>query len=72
MFFLFAVANFTDPERYPCQGCQDGYLAEHLGTKLPGWSYARLPLDGLRSIVFHGPSPTLCIASGMLYSFVVV
>jgi hypothetical protein len=28
------------------------------------WRYRRLPLDGLRSIVFHGPSPTLCIAAG--------
>lgn len=31
------------------------------------WRYARLPLDGLRSIVFHGPSPTWCIASGMVW-----
>jgi hypothetical protein len=31
------------------------------------WRYARLPLDGLRSIVFHGPSPTWCVASGMVW-----
>jgi len=28
------------------------------------WTYIRLPIDGLKSIIFHGPSPTLCIASG--------
>jgi hypothetical protein len=28
------------------------------------WSHKQLPIDGLRSIVFHGPSPTLCVASG--------
>lgn len=32
-----------------------------------GWSYSRLAVDGLRSIVFHGPSPTLCIASGNVW-----
>lgn len=31
------------------------------------WNYYRLPLDGLRSIVFHGPSPTWCIASGNVW-----
>jgi hypothetical protein len=61
--YLLSAANFTDPKRYPCLGCQDGYLAETLIKRL-GWRYHRLPLDGLKSIVFHGPSPTLCIASG--------
>lgn len=31
------------------------------------WRYERLPLQGLKSIVFHGPSPTWCIASGMVW-----
>ncbi len=62
--YLSVVANFTDPVRYPCLGCQDGYLAESLIADL-SWEYLRLPLDGLKSIVFHGPSPTLCIAAGM-------
>jgi hypothetical protein len=31
------------------------------------WSYLRLPIDGLQSVVFHGPSPTLCIASGNVW-----
>jgi hypothetical protein len=26
-----------------------------------------LPIDGLQSVVFHGPSPTLCIASGNVW-----
>jgi hypothetical protein len=32
-----------------------------------GWSYARLPLDGLRSVVFEHPSPTHCAASGNVW-----
>lgn len=32
-----------------------------------GWSYARLPLDGLRSVVFDHPSPTHCVASGNVW-----
>lgn len=32
-----------------------------------GWSYSRLPLDGLRSVVFDHPSPTHCVASGNVW-----
>ncbi len=32
-----------------------------------GWSYERLALDGLRSVVFDGPSPTHCIAAGNVW-----
>lgn len=49
--------------KYSCKGCQDGYLTESLVTQRY-WSYVQLPIDGMRSMVFHGPSPTLCIASG--------
>eukprot|EP01032_Pedospumella_encystans_P013099 gene13099-15101_t len=59
-------ANFTDPVEYPCLGCQDGYLAEYLTTKV-GWEFARMPIDGLKSIAFHGPSPTLCVAAGNVW-----
>lgn len=58
--------NFTDPVHYPCSGCQDGYLTEHLARKLR-WSYLMLPIDGLRSLVFHGPSPLWCLASGNIW-----
>ncbi len=51
---------------YTCLGCQDGYLTEHLARNRR-WSYLRLPIDGLQSIIFHGPSPTLCIASGNVW-----
>ncbi len=61
-----SLANFTDPVEYPCLGCQDGYLAEYLTTKA-GWEFARMPIDGLKSIAFHGPSPTLCVAAGELF-----
>jgi hypothetical protein len=51
---------------YKCIGCQDGYLIEYLVTRR-GWSYDRLGINGLKSIVFHGPSPTLCIAAGHVW-----
>jgi len=59
-------SNFTNRRKYPCLGCQDGYLTQHLVTHRY-WTYERLPIDGLRSIVFHGPSPTWCIASGNVW-----
>jgi hypothetical protein len=58
-----SVGNFSDALKYPCKGCQDGYLTEALVTQR-FWSYVQLPIDGMQSMVFHGPSPTLCIASG--------
>eukprot|EP00600_Ochromonadales_sp_CCMP1393_P008819 CAMPEP_0174953918 /NCGR_PEP_ID=MMETSP0004_2-20121128/133_1 /TAXON_ID=420556 /ORGANISM="Ochromonas sp., Strain CCMP1393" /LENGTH=579 /DNA_ID=CAMNT_0016201669 /DNA_START=515 /DNA_END=2253 /DNA_ORIENTATION=+ len=59
-------SNFTDPTHYPCLGCQDGYLCEYL-AKNRRWTYSRLPIDGLKSIIFHGPSPTWCIAEGNVW-----
>jgi len=58
--------NFTNPSTYPCLGCQDGYMTQYL-VRSRGWQYVRLPLDGLQSIVFHGPSPTWCIAGGNVW-----
>ena len=58
--------NFTNTRLYPCKGCQDGYLTEYL-VNYRDWTYHRLPLDGLRSTVFHGPSPSWCIASGNVW-----
>jgi hypothetical protein len=46
--------------------CADGRVLQHLvRTRL--WSYSRLPLDGLKSIVFQENSPTLCVASGNVW-----
>lgn len=59
-------SNFSDVSRYPCKGCQDGYLTEYL-VKEKSWSYKRLGIDGLKSVVFHGPSPTWCIAEGHIW-----
>lgn len=75
---LFAAGNFTDDRSYPCGSyiidphaypCLSNagmhmlqYLAQH---RL--WKYTRLPLDGLRSVVFHGNCPTLCIGSGNVW-----
>jgi len=46
--------------------CEDGYFAHYL-VKKKRWTYKRLAIDGLKSVVFHGPSPTLCIASGNVW-----
>eukprot|EP00128_Syssomonas_multiformis_P011888 Colp12_sorted_trinity150504_noHs@31543 len=59
-------SNFSDVSKYSCKGCQDGYLTEALVSQRH-WSYLQLPIDGLKSMVFHGPSPTLCIASGNVW-----
>ena len=48
-----------------CSGCQDGLLASKLKER--GWKYMRLPLDGLKSIIYHGPSELLCIAEGNVW-----
>lgn len=61
--FLIFTGNFSDVTKYACKGCQDGYLTESLVAQRH-WSYYQLPIDGLKSMVFHGPSPTLCVASG--------
>jgi hypothetical protein len=66
IIIIFSSGNFTDTEKYPCTGCQDGYLIEYLMIKA-FWRYERLPLQGLKSIVYHGPSPTWCVASGMVW-----
>jgi len=41
-------------------------MVEYL-VKKAYWNDARLPIQGLSSIVFHGPSPTWCLASGMIW-----
>jgi len=61
--FCIFEGNFSDVTKYACKGCQDGYLTESLVAQRH-WSYYQLPIDGLKSMVFHGPSPTLCVASG--------
>lgn len=43
-----------------------GRLVQHL-VRTRRWSYARLAMDGLRSVVFDHPSPTLCVASGNVW-----
>lgn len=58
--------NFTHKHKYPCSGCQDGYFTEYLTTQR-GWKYVKLPIDGLRSILFHGPSPLWCVAAGHVW-----
>jgi hypothetical protein len=58
--------NFTNARKYPCKGCQDGYLTEYL-VNSRFWTYRRLPVDGMKSAVFHGPSPSWCIAAGHVW-----
>ncbi|KAJ1405286.1 hypothetical protein B484DRAFT_483398, partial [Ochromonadaceae sp. CCMP2298] len=58
--------NFSDAKRFHCLGCNGGYFTQYL-VRNRGWTYTRLPIDGLRSAVFHGPSPTHCIAAGNVW-----
>jgi hypothetical protein len=58
--------NFSDPRKYDCVGCNDGYYTQYL-VRNRGWSYERLPLNGLSTLMFHGPSPTHCIAAGNVW-----
>lgn len=64
--FSLCTGNFTNGKLFPCLGCQDGYLTEYLVRDLH-WTYSRLSIDGLKSIIFHGPSPTLCVAAGNVW-----
>lgn len=63
---LIFKGNFSDPARFRCLGCNDGYFTQYL-VRSRGWTYARLPVEGLRSLMFHGPSPTHCIAAGNVW-----
>jgi hypothetical protein len=49
-----------------CAGCEAGLLVQRL-VHSSLWQYARLPLDGFKSVVFHGPSPAVCAASGNIW-----
>ena len=51
IFKLFAVGDLS-PQHF---------------VRSRGWSYVRLAMDGLRSTVFDGTSPTHCIASGNVW-----
>jgi len=54
------------PALLQCSGCEQSYYTQYL-VRNRGWTYARLPLDGLRSLMFHGPSPSHCIAAGNVW-----
>lgn len=46
-----------------CTGCDNSVLIQYL-VRAKQWYYARLPMDGMKSVIFRAPSPTLCVASG--------
>ena len=58
--------NATDPVFYPCLNSAGAHFVYHLVQKRL-WAYERLPIDGMRSVVFHGNSPTLCIGGGNVW-----
>jgi hypothetical protein len=55
-----------DPADYRCLGNRGRHLVYHLMQNRL-WGYERLPIDGMKSVVFHGNSPTLCIGSGNVW-----
>lgn len=76
-------SNFTNSLKFPCTGCQDGYFTEYLVQNrhwryaqlpvdgkppFPTLQCLLLTLSaGLQSLVFHGPSPIWCLASGLVW-----
>lgn len=64
--FIKENINFSNFTNNPCKGCQDGYFYQYLFLNAH-WKYYTLPIDGLKSLIFHGPSPTWCIASGNIW-----
>lgn len=63
----FVTASVVVPESVAleshCSGCESAVLVQHL-LRVKQWSSTRLPIDGMKSVVFEGPSPTLCVAAG--------
>eukprot|EP01032_Pedospumella_encystans_P019540 gene19540-22215_t len=57
------AVDSTDPPGYLCLNAQGAHLLHHLAQH-SRWALARLPVDGLKSVVFQGNSPTLCIGAG--------
>jgi hypothetical protein len=51
---------------FPAPASQDGYFIEEV-AKNRGWVVESLPIKGLNSLIFHGPSPLYCIAGGNVW-----
>eukprot|EP00981_Chlorochromonas_danica_P012851 scaffold5486_cov282-Ochromonas_danica.AAC.4 len=49
-----------------CLPCEGDSLVEYLATQRM-WTYDRLPIDGIQSMVFLHPSPLWCLASGNVW-----
>ena len=60
------AADFSDPAKYVCPGCQDGYFISEVMTKHK-WSLHRQSIQDFNSLIFHGPSPLWCIAAGNVW-----
>lgn len=65
-FITESVGRFAGSRRFSCKGCQDGYWTQHMVESL-NWRYEVLPVDTLSGVVYHGPSPLWCIASGNVW-----
>jgi len=58
--------EFSSAKVETCVGCQDGAWVEHM-VKQKRWSTHIPSFTGLKHMVFHGPSPLWCIASGNVW-----
>lgn len=58
--------NSPKADQIDCLGCKEGKLLEYL-IRFLNLSYYRMPISGLKSLVFHAPSPTFCIAAGNVW-----
>jgi len=58
--------DFDDHYYHNCDGCLEAAVIQYL-LRNRTWTYSRLAIDGLKSVVFHNPSPTWCIASANIW-----
>jgi hypothetical protein len=49
-----------------CDGCIEAAVIHYL-IRNRNWTYFKLAIDGLKSVVFQNPSPTWCIASANIW-----
>mmetsp|Transcript_15846 Transcript_15846/g.26646 ORF Transcript_15846/g.26646 Transcript_15846/m.26646 type:complete len:344 (-) Transcript_15846:126-1157(-) len=59
-------SSFSNTQVNTCAGCHDGYFVDRM-VHSNGWTYYQAEIEGLKSIIFHGPSPLHCVASGNVW-----
>ena len=58
--------NYDHHHHNNCDGCIEAAVIHYL-IRNRNWTYFKLAIDGLKSVVFQNPSPTWCIASANIW-----